>query len=286
MHSALDGKDLIASYYTLSGSPTRAISRHPFVERVQAASGAGYAGMGLTMYDVDAVLQSGLTLGSMRRTADDHGITVAELETLAFSPTPTTEELDAARRMVEVGHVLDARHMNVIVGLPGGTPIERDEVATGFAQICDIAAEAGMLVGIEFMPFRAVATLQDAMSVIDMAGRLNGGLVVDSYHFFRGGTCFEDLAAVPAERIITLQVTDLPWDPPADLLVETQTGRLLPGEGELPLLDWIRTVDATGANAPVGVEILSDTLRELSVDEVARATYESTRRLLETARAS
>jgi len=280
----LGNADVIASYYTISGSPNAEVSRYPFVERIRAAAAAGYAGIGLTMFDLEAVLGSGLTLEEMAKVGADHGISVAELETLAFTPTPTPEELDAARRMVEAGYQLGTRHMNVLIGLAPGAPVDVEETAAGFGQICDIAAAADILVGIEFMPFKAVATVDVATAIVEMADRDNGGLVVDSYHFFRGGSRLEDLAKVPGKRIITLQLNDVPLSAPADLLVETRTARLLPGEGGLPLVEWIRTIDSTGANATLGVEILSDPLRELTVDEVARVTFDATRRVVEAAR--
>jgi sugar phosphate isomerase/epimerase len=186
--------------------------------------------------------------------------------------------------MVEAGDTLGTRHMNVLVGRPPGTSLDLDETAAGFAAICDIASQAGMLVGLEFMPFKALATVDVATDIVERAERTNGGLVVDSYHFFRGGSRLDDLAAVPGQRIVTLQLNDVPSDPPADLLVETRTARLLPGEGGLPLIDWLRAISATGTNATVGVEILSDALRELSVDDVARVTFDATRKVLDSAR--
>jgi sugar phosphate isomerase/epimerase len=280
----LGREDLIASFYTLSGAPNAAVSRYPFVERVRAAGVVGYAGIGLTMFDIDACIAAGLTPAVMAQAAADHGTRVAEVETLAFTPTPTADEIVAARRMAEVGGLLGARHMNVLIGLPPATPVDVDEAAAGFATVCDIAAENGLLVAFEFMPFKAVATLAAALPIVERAGRSNGGLVVDSYHFYRGGSRIEDLASVPSHRFVTLQLSDIPSAAPQDLLTETRTARALPGQGELPLVEWIRAVDAAGSTATAGVEVLSDDLRRLDVDEAARATYEATAQVLATAR--
>ncbi|SNQ45269.1 conserved hypothetical protein [Frankia canadensis] len=276
--------DLLACYYTLSGAPNGQPARHSFDARVHAAARAGYAGIGMTMFDLDACTAEGRTLSDMARVAADAGVSVAEVETLAISPTPTTEERAVARRMVDAARQLNARHINVLIDRPPATPIDNDEAAAGFAEICDLVAEAGLLAAFEFMPFKAVATLDVATEIVVRAGRDNGGLVVDAYHFFRGGSRLEDVARVSGDRIVTLQMSDAPGSAPDDLLIETRTARLLPGAGGLQLEDLLRALDATGTNATVGVELLSDPLRELDADEAARASYTATRALVDRVR--
>jgi len=48
---------------------------------------------------------------------------------------------------------------------------------------------------------------------------------------------------------------------------------------------WVRLLDAIGAPAPLGVEVLSDALRALPPDEAARRACRAMRALLGAARA-
>ncbi|MCX4095642.1 sugar phosphate isomerase/epimerase family protein [Nocardia sp. alder85J] len=280
----LGRNDLLASFYTLSGAPNGERARHSFDDRIRAASAAGYAAIGMTLFDVEASTADGRSLEDLATVAAGHGISVAEIETLGVSPVLTDTERMAARSMFEAGERLRARHANVVIARPPGTDIDLDAAAATFAELCDMAADHDLRVAFEFMPFMAVATIDQASAIVDRADRPNGGLVVDAYHFFRGGSRLADLEKVSADRFVTLQISDAVAEPATDLIVETRTARRVPGRGALPLESLLRAIDATGSDATIGVEILSDELRALPLDEAAATTAAATRELLRQAR--
>src|SRR5271156_3819241 len=74
----LGRNDLIASHFTLTGTPAPQAPRFSFAQRVAAAAAAGFNGIGL----FTGHWEDGLAAAEMRRIADDHGIVVAELEWL------------------------------------------------------------------------------------------------------------------------------------------------------------------------------------------------------------
>jgi sugar phosphate isomerase/epimerase len=80
--------------------------------------------------------------------------------------------------------------------------------------------------------------------------------------------------------VLGVQIDDAPAAPEADLEEETMHRRLVPGEGELDLVGFVRTLRSIGSPAPIGVEVFSDALAALPVDEVARRTAEGTRAVL------
>ena len=69
-----------------------------------------------------------------------------------------------------------------------------------------------------------------------------------------------------------------------DLIAETMEARGLPGAGSIPLVDVIRTLDAIGSSAPIGVEVFSTELQRLPAEEAARRCAEAGRRVLAAAR--
>jgi sugar phosphate isomerase/epimerase len=109
--------------------------------------------------------------------------------------------------------------------------------------------------------------------------------MIDTWHTFRGPSTDAQLAALPGALVGSVQINDAPAEPAGSLLVETTTARLLPGEGAIPLVAWLRILDAIGSTAPIGVEIFSDANDRLPPLEVGRRCGEAARRVLALARA-
>ena len=56
--------------------------------------------------------------------------------------------------------------------------------------------------------------------------------------------------------------------------------RVLPGEGVIPLADWLRAIDATGFDGFIAIEVLGPRLAGLDVEARARLGKETTAPLL------
>jgi len=120
-----------------------------------------------------------------------------------------------------------------------------------------LAAQHGLKAHIEFLPFGGISDLASAWAIVQAAGRPNGGLTIDSWHFFRSGSSFDLLERIPGSRVHTVQINDAPAQAQTDLLHETMTGRLVPGEGSFDLTRFVQTLDQIGSTAPFSVEIFS-----------------------------
>jgi sugar phosphate isomerase/epimerase len=115
---------------------------------------------------------------------------------------------------------------------------------------------------------------------VQRANRPNGGLLVDSWHFFRSGSTLDQLRTIPGDQVNYVQIDDAPATPEADLSDETQHRRLPPGDGDLDLVGLLRALREIGCEAPVGPEVFSDDLASQPVDVVAKRLAESTRGVL------
>jgi len=120
-----------------------------------------------------------------------------------------------------------------------------------------------------------------ARAIVEAADAPNGGLNIDAWHLVRAGVRLEELAAVPGDRILGIQLDDGPAAAEENLLEATLHHRRLPGEGEFDLVGLLRTLAATGTTAPLGVEVFSDALHELGPLEAARRAADTTRTILE-----
>jgi sugar phosphate isomerase/epimerase len=133
---------------------------------------------------------------------------------------------------------LDGERINVVsVGQDMARTIE------GFAQLCGLAAERGIAVSAELGslgPLRRAAT---ALDVVRGVGQPNFSLLIDTMHFFRLGNTLADFAALNPALIGYIQLADAPWAPRFDTYIEeAMYERMVPGEGELPLAEFVRLV--------------------------------------------
>ena len=106
----------------------------------------------------------------------------------------------------------------------------------------------------------------------------------DTWHHFRGRGKNERIRSVPGGRILALQINDAPREAEENLVDETLHRRLLPGEGDIDLVEILTLLDEVESPAPVGVEVFSDVLAGLPVRERARRAGDAARAVLRRAR--
>jgi sugar phosphate isomerase/epimerase len=230
----------------------------PFEPRVEAAAAAGFAGIGLRAEDYVAARESGLDDAAMHEVLARHGIAVTEVELLAgWAPEAgrTPAQRDKEETIFHVARTFGVDHVNAAQF--EAVPI--DVAAGAFAGLCRRAGD--VRVAFEFMPFGGVPDLRSAWRMLREADPPNGGLLVDAWHWARAGTTVHDLAPVPADRIVAVQLCDVAEHPRADMREETLHHRLPPGRGHGDVVGFVRALRAKGVDAMVSVEVMSDDLR-------------------------
>ena len=159
-----------------------------------------------------------------------------------------------------------------------------DDVTERFAGLCDRAAEHGLLVALEFLPWSGIPDVATAWRIVDGAGRANGGILVDTWHHLRGVADDAALRAVPGDRVYVVQVSDAPAEPEGPYMEDTTLRRRLPGEGALDLVGFLRTLEAMGVDCPISVELFNPEFQALPADQAARLVHDATRALVAEAR--
>jgi sugar phosphate isomerase/epimerase len=245
---------------------------------IAIAAEAGFASVGLrtraaVLGGAEYPLASDPVL--MRRTQQviaDTGLQVSSIEQIGlFRDTA----VDALRPMLEAGARIGATRV-----LCSGDDEDHAVVADRFAQLCAAAAEFGLTVDLEFMPFRAVRTLEQARDVIVRSRAENGAIAIDALHLIRSGGSPASLAGLDPKLVGCIQLCDAPAAaPPAgELALEARERRLLPGDGELPLE---RILQAVGAGRSVDAEVpLGHARPDLTLLERAQLIHAATARLL------
>jgi len=240
------------------------------VEAVDVAARAGWPAVGIWF---DPVTWTITTARDVRRRLDATGLVAIDLE-----PVILGRGDDHGERLVAAAAELGAKH---VLMASGGADDAR--VAERLHALCELAAASapGLRIVLEFLPIFSVRRLGQAVTIVASVGRPEAGVLVDTLHLARSGGTPTDLAAVDPALLPYVQLADAVADAPTDwegLRDEALHGRLLPGEGALPLDAMLAAVPAV----PVSVELRSQALIDEFPDPVARAraVLQATRRVV------
>src|SRR5215831_6559593 len=238
----------------------------PLSERFAAAAATGCRRVTLSPPDVLRAAAAGTTAAEIGRRARDLGLDLIIDPVMNWypdrEPSPSRfagVSADDALRMCEALGVVSLSAIAT-----GSSDLPVPELAGPFGALCDRAAGFGAQVHLEFIPFTVVRTLRIGWDLVRAAGRPNGGLVFDTWHFFRGDPEYAVLAGIPGDRIFCVQLDDAPAAPRGSLREET-SHRLLPGDGALDLGAALRVLHGIGALRWVGPEVISPELAAMPV---------------------
>lgn len=124
----------------------------------------------------------------------------------------------------------------------------------GLRKVSRLAADHGLKVVSEFVPLSSVRTLAEMAELIREVDEPNLGMLVDAYHFDRGGATFEQLEALPKQWFPMIHACDCPSAKPEDLeqlREEVRERRLYVGEGCVPVAEILRHL---GPDVVVSIE--------------------------------
>ena len=278
---ALDERALVLCSGMLLGHPLRA--------KIRAAAEAGYQGLTLWPDDVTQARSEGLSDADIRALLADHGQVVVDMDPLLdWTPEAKPKPGEAAvaitpeHEFYAIAEAFGARSINVVQAF--GTALDLDRAAEDLAGVCDRARDHGLIVTLEFLPWSGIPNAAVALDLVRRVGRPNATILVDSWHWFRGGADLALLRSVPGALVGSVQLNDATAKPAADVMMESMLGRLMPGDGAIPLVDFVRALAAIGATAPLGIEVFHEAHAKMDATDVARRAIEGTRRILAKAR--
>lgn len=136
-----------------------------------------------------------------------------------------------------------------------------DRAADDFRELGERAGRRGLRIGYEALAWgRHVSDHRDAWEIVRRADHPSVGLVLDSFHTLARKIDPDSIRSIPGDRIFMVQLSDAP-NIEMDLFYWSRHFRNMPGEGDLPLLPFMRAVVATGYQGPVSLEIFNDQFR-------------------------
>ncbi len=231
-------------------------------EKLEAIATAGFKGV--EIFENDLLSFNG-TPRDVRKMVGDLG-----LEIVTFQPFRDFEGLPPERRaralaraerkfdlMDELGCDLLMVCSNVAADSLGGI----DRAAADLRELGDRAQARKLRVGFEALAWgRHISDYRDAWEAVRRADHRNVGLVLDTFHIFAKKTDLAAIRSIPRDRIVLVQVADAPLLD-LDVLSWSRHYRNFPGQGDLPLLDFVDALETTGYDGYLSLEIFNDQFR-------------------------
>ncbi len=239
-------------------------------EKLKAIAAAGFDGV--EIFEADFI-NFHATPRDVRKMAEDLGLEITCFQPFRdFEGMPEPQRarnFERAKRKFDLMRQLGTDLMLICSNISplalGGIVRAADD----FRELGEIAGPMGIRVGFEALAWgRHINDHRDAWEVVRRADHPAIGLILDSFHTLSRGIPVESIGAIPGDRIFLVQLADAP-KLSLDILSWSRHFRCFPGQGELPVPDFMRAIAATGYDGPLSLEIFNDQFRAGSAGRVA-----------------
>ncbi|MBE9640124.1 bifunctional sugar phosphate isomerase/epimerase/4-hydroxyphenylpyruvate dioxygenase family protein [Salipiger mangrovisoli] len=254
-------------------------------EKLEAISAAGFDG--IEIFEQDFITDSGSARDVGKRIRDQ-GLSIDLFQPFRdFEGLPgalRAKAIDRAERKFDLMQELGAELMLVCSSVHPKALGGIERAAEDLRALGERAAARGLRIGYEALAWgRFVNDHRDAWEIVRRADHPNLGIILDSFHTLGRNLDPTSIRQIPGDRIFFVQMADAPRID-MDLLYWSRHFRNMPGEGDLPVTDFLRAVLAAGYTGPVSLEIFNDQFRGGSPRTIARDGYRSLVTLLDDVR--
>ena len=185
-------------------------------------------------------------------------VTLNSVERVTFNdPSGHIRMLEDFQRFCRVAEAIGCETVIVVPSpRPKGVTaaeIERESVRV-LRELSVIAKPYGVRLAYEFLGFAdcTVNSLAQCAAIVDKVARPNVGLVLDTFHFFAGGSSIGSIRQVDPRKIFIVHVNDVERAPRRKM---HDALRLYPGKGIIPLASILRGLRTIGYTDKFSVEI-------------------------------
>ncbi len=239
-------------------------------EKLQAIAAAGFQGVEIFENDFLAFDGSAREVGRMVR---DAGLQITLFQPFRdFEGLPEPQRARAFDRAERKFDVMQELGTDLMLVCSNVSPLSLggiDRAAADFRELGERAAKRGLRVGYEALAWgRHINDHRDAWEIVRRADHPNIGLILDSFHTLARKVDVNSIRAIPKDKIFIVQLADAPLID-MDLLYWSRHFRNMPGQGDLPVLDFMRAVAATGYDGVLSLEIFNDQFRGGSPHTIA-----------------
>lgn len=247
-------------------------------EKLRAAAAAGFDGVEIFENDLIACPWSPR---DVRALLDDLGLTCLLYQPFRdFEGMPGAlrqRAIDRAEAKFDVMGELGADRILVCSNCAPQALGERSRIVADLRELGERAARRDIVVGYEALAWgRHVFDHRDAWAIVEEVDHPAIGIILDSFHSLARGIPSDSIRAIPGNKIAFVQLADAP-KLDMDLLYWSRHFRNFPGQGGLPVNDYVAEIRRTGYTGPLSLEIFNDRFRGWSADLIAQDGLRSLR---------
>jgi len=253
------------------------IMRSPLADDVEIAASCGFAALEVWAGKLGPYLEQ-RSLAGLRASMQALGIAASCINSIEDITFRDAEGRAALRRDVaEMAATARAIGAPAIVVVPGRRPEGSSrsasirEAVASLRVMSDISGDVALAFEFLGKPGSCVPTLDMANEIIGQVDRPNVGMVVDTFHFYAGGSRIEDLRHALLDRLLVVHLNGCEDRPRGELADEH---RLYPGEGVIPIRSILATLRERAYDGTFSVEMFRPQYWEQDARIVARTAFE------------
>lgn len=240
-------------------------------QKMHAAAKAGFHA--IEIFENDLTQYRG-SAADVKRIADSMGLDILVLQPFR-DMEGMPEELRRKKykmmeRKMELAHQLGTKRLMMCSNVNPLSTNNLDRCAEDLYALAELAKREDMELGYEALAWgRHIADYDDAWNLVKMVDHPNLGVVLDTFHMFARGNTLDTLRNdIPVEKIALVQVADAP-KMQMDILQYSRHYRCFPGQGDFPVIDFVKTLKDKGYDDYLSHEVFNDEFRSSSPKEKA-----------------
>ena len=231
-------------------------------EKILAISKAGFDGVEIFENDF---LTFNLSPKEIKKIVKDQGLEITLFQPFRdFEGMPDNHRIRAFDRAKKKFDIMAELETNLILICSNTSNISLgglDRAANDFFELGEIARERSIKIGYEALAWgKYINDHRDAWEIVRRANHENVGIILDSFHTLSKNIDLNSITTIPKEKIFIVQLADAPLHN-MDLLYWSRHYRNMPGQGDLPISNFMDALNKTGYDGYLSLEIFNDSYR-------------------------
>ena len=231
-------------------------------EKILAISKAGFDGVEIFENDF---LTFNLSPKEIKKIVKDQGLEITLFQPFRdFEGMPDnhrTRAFDRAKKKFDIMAELETDLILICSNTSNISLGGLDRAANDFFELGEIARERSIKIGYEALAWgKYINDHRDAWEIVRRANHENVGIILDSFHTLSKNIDLNSITTIPKEKIFIVQLADAPLHH-MDLLYWSRHYRNMPGQGDLPISNFMDALNKTGYDGYLSLEIFNDNYR-------------------------
>jgi 4-hydroxyphenylpyruvate dioxygenase len=240
-------------------------------EKIVAIAKAGFNGVEIFENDF---LTNNLSPREVKELVKDNGLEITLFQPFRdFEGMPDQHRSRAFERAKKKFDIMDELETDLMLICSNTSNISLggiDRAANDFYELGEIAKKRKIKIGYEALAWgKYINDHRDAWEIVRRASHDSVGVILDSFHTLSKNIDLNSISSIPAEKIFIVQLADAPLHN-MDLLYWSRHFRNMPGQGDLPISNFMNALNKTGYDGYLSLEIFNDSYRSGPREQIAK----------------